>query len=154
MATAAKARAVLMIAVVLIGSGVRADRNLSGVKTLQCDFTLEASVAWAKDGVPTSEAKPATVSIRFDGINTTDGFARTLINDVPTEIIARLAGDHLHFIHMFMEEEGKLYVTSVFNKESRPGRLKAVHTRHQLRESLLPTYNMVPEQYYGDCEPG
>lgn len=143
----------LAVAVVLVASTALADRNLSGVKTLQCDFTLLTTVGW-KDGVPLQESKPVTFSLRFQGINTTDGFATTVINDVPTEIIARLAGDYLHFIHMFMEEEGKLYVTTVFNKDSRPGRLKAVHTRHQLRDSLLPTYASAPEQYYGDCEAG
>ncbi len=144
-------RVVLLGVFVLIGSNAYGQKNLSGVKSLQCDFTTVASVVW-KDGAPHVESQPAAISLRFEGINTTDGFGTTVINDVPTEIIARLAGGYLHFIHMFLEDEGKLYVTTVFDKGSRPGRLKAVHTRHQLRDSLLPTYAAVPEQYYGDCE--
>jgi hypothetical protein len=40
----------------------------------------------------------------------------------------------------------------VFDKETRAGRLQAVHTRHEYTAVSLPGFTSRPEQYYGDCE--
>ena len=48
--------------------------------------------------------------------------------------------------------DGPLYITTVFNKESRAGKLKAVHTRHEYADVALPGFTSSPEQYYGECE--
>jgi hypothetical protein len=51
-----------------------------------------------------------------------------------------------------MDAYGALYVTTVFNTESRPGKLQAVHTRHEYTPVSVPGFTSRPEQYYGDCD--
>jgi hypothetical protein len=49
---------------------------------------------------------------------------------------------------------GPIYATTVFDAESRDGKLKAVHSRHELTEAVVPGFTSSPEQYYGECEIG
>jgi len=53
---------------------------------------------------------------------------------------------------MQMDPYGALYVTSVFNQEARPGRLRAVHSRHEYLPVVVRGLTSRPEQYVGDCE--
>jgi len=51
---------------------------------------------------------------------------------------------------MFLD--GPLYTTRIFPKETRAGKLQAVHTRHEYTEISLPGFTSRPEQYYGECD--
>jgi hypothetical protein len=123
--------------------------RLAGVRALDCTFTVNAVATW-KSGVPQAELKTATLSLRFDSVNPDDGTARVVGAFGPSDIIVRLSGDTLHLIQSF--REGPLYATTVFPKETRAGRLQAVHTRHEFTDVSLPGYTSSPEQYYGDCQ--
>ena len=48
--------------------------------------------------------------------------------------------------------DGPVYTTTVFQKETTGGKLKAVHSRHELFDFALPGFTSSPEQYYGECE--
>ena len=67
-----------------------------------------------------------------------------------SEIIAKLSGNILHLIESF--RDGPVYMTTVFSAETRPGKLKAVHTRHEYSDVSVPGFTSSPEQYYGECE--
>lgn len=126
-----------------------ARERLQGVRTLDCTFTLNAVATW-KSGVPQAEVKATQLALRFDSVNPDDGTARVVGMFGPSDIIVRLSGDTLHLIQSF--REGPLYATTVFPRETRAGRLQAVHTRHEFTEVSLPGYTSSPEQYYGDCQ--
>jgi hypothetical protein len=53
---------------------------------------------------------------------------------------------------MQMDPYGAVYVTTIFNSETKNGRLLAVHTRHEYTPVQLPGLTSRPEQYYGDCQ--
>jgi hypothetical protein len=119
------------------------------VKRLACTFPLFANGTWSK-GEPRADVKTATLAMRFDDINTDEGTATVSDKFGRFEITARLSTDTLHFVQSFTA--GPLYVTTVFNSESRGGKLKAVHARHEFTEAVLPGFTSSPEQYYGECE--
>jgi hypothetical protein len=123
--------------------------RLSKVKSLKCAFSLYVTGNW-KDGEAHAELKPAKLALQFDDIDTDEGTARAIGMFGPTHMIARLAVWSLHF--MEIGSSGTLNITTVFDKESRAGRLKAVHTRHEYTDVSLPGFTSRPEQYYGDCE--
>jgi hypothetical protein len=126
-----------------------ARERLERVRTVDCTFTLNTVATW-KSGVPQAEVKAAKLSLRFESVNPDDGTARVVGPFGPSDIIVRLSGDTLHLIQSF--REGPLYATTIFPKETRAGRLQAVHTRHEFTEVSLPGYTSSPEQYYGDCQ--
>ena len=123
--------------------------RLAGVHALDCTFALNAVGTW-KSGIPQAEVKASHLSMRFESVNPDDGTARVVGMFGPSDIIVRLSGDTLHLVQSF--REGPLYATTVFPKETRAGRLQAVHTRHELTDVSLPGYTSSPEQYYGDCQ--
>ena len=123
--------------------------RLAGVKAIDCLFTLQIVATW-RDGVPQTEMKPSKLSIRFDSVNPDDGTARVIGAFGPSDIIVRLSEETLHLIQSF--REGPLYATTIFPKETRGGRLQAVHTRHEFTQVSVPGYTSSPEQYYGDCQ--
>lgn len=125
------------------------DYRLGKVKSLKCAFALSVTGNW-KDGDPHAELKPVKLALQFDDIDTDEGTARALGMFGPTHMIARLAVWSLHF--MEIGSSGTLNITTIFDKENRPGRLKAVHTRHEYTDVSLPGFTSRPEQYYGDCE--
>jgi hypothetical protein len=126
-----------------------ARERLERVRTVDCTFTLNTVATW-ESGVPQAEVKAAKLSLRFESVNPDDGTARVVGPFGPSDIIVRLSGDTLHLIQSF--REGPLYATTIFPKETRAGRLQAVHTRHEFTEVSLPGYTSSPEQYYGDCQ--
>lgn len=126
-----------------------ARERLASVSKVDCTFTLSAVGTW-KSGVPEANMKTTPLAMRFDEVNPDDGTARVIGMFGPSDIIVRLSGDTLHLIQSF--RDGPLYATTVFPKETRPGRLQAVHTRHEFTEVSLPGYTSSPEQYYGDCQ--
>jgi hypothetical protein len=124
---------------------------LAAVKKLSCVFPALATGRWS-NGEPQAEARTAALKIAFDAIDTDDGTGRSLGTYGPQEIIVRFSGGTLHLIQSL--RDGPLYITSVFSKETRGGKLQAVHTRHEYADVVLPGYTSSPEQYYGECELG
>jgi len=53
-----------------------------------------------------------------------------------------------------MQGAGPLYVTTVIAKETKDGRLMAVHTRHEYTQISMPGFTSRPEMYVGDCATG
>lgn len=141
----------LVFALTLAGTpqAQSAHGQLAAAKSIDCRFTTQAVATW-KNGLPQIEVKPSTLTLRFESINTDDGTARVVGMFGPSDIIVRLSEDTLHLIQSF--REGPLYATTVFPKETQPGRFQAVHTRHEWTAVALPGYTSSPEQYYGDCQ--
>lgn len=146
-------RAFLALLLMLAGADapaaqIRANERLAKAKSLNCTFPLMTTGTW-KSGEPLAETKPATLAMGFDAINVDEGTARVIGPFGPSDIVVRLAYGTLHFMQSF--SEGPLYTTTIFPKETKPGRLQAVHTRHEYTEVSLPGFTSRPEQYLGDC---
>jgi hypothetical protein len=116
---------------------------------LKCTFAVIATGDW-KDGTAEAAVKPATLTVAFNAIDTQDGTAEAVGDSGKSHITVRLLGNYLHF--MQMDPYGALYVTTIFSKESRPGRLQAAHSRHEYLPVAVRGLTSRPEQYYGDCE--
>ena len=133
---------------VLLGSrapDAQTPNVLAKVKTLKCVFPVYAIGTW-KDGEPHAEVRPSNLSLWFDEIDTDEGTARVIGS---IDITARLSLWSLTF--MEMSSWGALYITTVFDKQSRPGKFTAVHTRHEYTPASQPELTSSPEQYYGEC---
>jgi len=126
-----------------------AKNRLNGVKGLACTFTLVASGTW-NDGEPKAEVKPAKLSIAYEAINVEDGTARAIEGSGTLDMIAKQSLWNLHLL--WIGSEGAVYLTTVFDRETKGGKLRAVHTRHEYTDISLPGYTSRPEQYYGECE--
>jgi len=148
---------VIVVFVLLVGahaaSGQRAAQNAPGrAKSLSCVFPVVATASW-KNGEPVAEIKTAKLSLEYDTIEPQEGSARYAGGDTNlavSDIIAQLSGGSLHL--MQTSRSGAVYITTVHPSESRGGKLKAVHARHEYTEVSLPGYTSRPEQYYGECE--
>jgi hypothetical protein len=122
--------------------------RLANATGLACAFTVMATGTW-KEGIPEAAVKPAKLSVAFDAVDTQDGSAETVGDSGKSHITVRLLGSYLHF--MQMDPYGALYVTTVFDRETRDGKLQAVHTRHEYTPVSLPGLTSRPEQYVGEC---
>lgn len=121
-------------------------------RSVSCVFTVVTTGTW-KNGEPAPDLKPAKLSLAFDMIEPQEGSARYTSGDAnlaASDVIAQLSGGSLHL--MQTSRSGALYITTVFPSESRMGKLKAAHARHEYTEVSLPGYTSRPEQYYGECE--
>jgi hypothetical protein len=125
--------------------------KLAAAKAVTCTFTVYATGTW-RNGEAEGTLKSGKLSVQFSEINTDEGSARLVSGFGIYDIIVRLAPGALHFIQAY--RDGPLYTTTIFDQESRVGRLKAVHTRHEYSELSLPGFTSRPEQYYGDCAVG
>jgi len=134
-----------------LGAQTSARDKLAAAKTVKCNFSVFATGSW-KDGEAQGELKTAKLVVQFTEINTDEGTARMVSGFGNYDIIVRLSEGALHFIQAF--RAGPLYTTTIFDKESRDGKLKAVHTRHEYADVSLPGFTSRPEQYYGECEVG
>jgi hypothetical protein len=123
--------------------------RLVNAKAVTCTFPIVASGTW-KDGVAEATQKPAKLKIAFTSIDTQDGTADAVGDSGKSHITVRAVGNYLNL--MQMDPYGALYVTTVFNIETKNGRLLAVHTRHEYTPVQLPGLTSRPEQYYGDCD--
>lgn len=121
---------------------------LQNAGALECAFTVYASGTW-NGAAASAQVQPSTLSAAFKDIDVQDGFATAVGTFGPSTIIVRFSSGSLHL--MQIATSGALYVTTVFDKELRNGRLKAVHTRHEYTDVSLPGFTSRPEQYYGDC---
>jgi hypothetical protein len=122
---------------------------LANATGLNCTFTVISTGDW-KNGAAEAAVKPSTLSVSFRAIDTQDGTAEAVGDSGKSHITVRLLGNYLHF--MQMDPYGALYVTTVFSKETKAGRLQAAHSRHEYTPVSVPGLTSRPEQYYGDCE--
>jgi hypothetical protein len=139
-----------LILVITVSSNAQSPREqLATASIVDCTFTVNAVATWS-NGAPQPQIKASHLDLRFESVNPDEGTARVIGTFGPSDIIVRLSGDTLHLLQAF--REGPLYATTVFPKETRAGRLQAVHTRHEFTEVSLPGFTSSPEQYYGDCK--
>jgi hypothetical protein len=123
--------------------------RLVNATSLRCTFTVVTTGTW-KDGVPEAAVKPARLSLGFDAVDTQDGTAEVVGDAGKSHITVRVSGAYLHF--MQVDPYGALYVTTIFSRETREGRLQAAHTRHEYTPVSLPGLTSRPEQYIGECD--
>jgi hypothetical protein len=142
--------AVVLLLVWPVGANGVAQGRTATAKSLRCTFPLNVTGSWKKDGLPDATMKPSTLVLLFESIDTDEGTAKLRNGSVGSDIVARLSGGYLHFMQSF--RSGPLYTTTVFDKETTGGKLKAVHSRHEYFSVPLPGATSSPEQYYGECE--
>jgi hypothetical protein len=118
-------------------------RRLETAKSLSCVFPVYATGTWSNDE-PRAEVKASKLSLRVEAIDTQDGTAQIVGILGPSYAVARMTEGTLHL--MTIDNGGPLYVTTVFDKETPGGKLKA--------DVTLPGFTSRPEQYYGECEVG
>jgi hypothetical protein len=122
---------------------------LANAKTIKCTFSLMAVGNWGREK-PEAKVQPANLVLQFDSVNTDEGTAQLQSGLGQYDIVVRYAGGYLHFIQSFLD--GQLYVTTVLDKKTAGGKLKAMHSRHEHTDIALPGFTSSPEQYYGECE--
>ena len=123
---------------------------LTTAKSIKCVFPLISTGTWEKDGTPKADITPASMVLQYDEIDIQEGTAQVLGLSGRLYIITRLSGTNLHLLAI--DSAGPLYITTVFDKPSRPGKFKAAHSRHEFTDISLPGFTSRPEQYYGECE--
>lgn len=123
---------------------------LAKATNIRCTFSLVTVGTWGRDQVE-AKTKPANIPpLEFEAINTDEGTAQLKANVGKYDIIVRYAEGYLHFIQSFYN--GPLYVTTVLDKKTASGKLKAMQSRHELIDFTLPGITSSPEQYLGECE--
>jgi hypothetical protein len=123
--------------------------RLTKATTLKCTFSAMAASDW-KAGEALATIKPAKLSVAFNAVDTQEGTAEAVGDSGKSHITVRVLGSYLHF--MQLDPYGALYVTTVFDKETRGGKLQAAHSRHEYIAISVPGLTSRPEQYYGECE--
>ena len=116
---------------------------------IHCTFTQLATGNW-NNGEPETATKPAKLAISFTSIDTQEGTADAVGDAGKSHITVRAVGNYLNL--MQMDPYGAIYLTTVFNAESKNGRLRAAHTRHEYLPVQARGLTSRPEQYYGDCD--
>lgn len=150
------ATALVIVVAAAAGIHAQARTTLQNAKDVSCEFALMSGADWGRDGAPTAAVKPATLKLGYTNVNTDDGSAdvvgTTSASSATAElpIITRYHNGYLHF--MQVGSAGFLFTTTIFDQPARPGKLKAVHSRHEWQAFALPGYTSRPEQYYGECE--
>jgi hypothetical protein len=123
--------------------------RLATVKSVKCTFPLMAVGTWNATQ-PEAKVKPSTLVLEFEGINADEGTAQLKSSYGQYDITVRYAEGYLHFIQSFLN--GPLYTTTILEKKTASGKLKAMHSRHEFTDFALTGYTSSPEQYYGECE--
>lgn len=148
--------ALLLSLSVASGSGIQREgpgTRLASANRLNCRFPLVTSATWAAgSGQPEAQATAqSNLRLQFDQMNVDDGTGKILeASGERATIIVQLHDDTLHLVQTL--RAGTLYVTTVFPSVNSSGRLKAVHSRHQHRDVVLPGFPSNSEQYFGDCD--
>jgi hypothetical protein len=122
--------------------------RLANARSLTCEFSVMATGTW-RDGVAETASKPASLRVAFTSVDTEAGTADARGGSGKSHITVRVIGNYLNL--MQIDPYGALYVTTVFNTETKNGRLVAVHSRHEYTPVQLPGLTSRPEQYYGSC---
>jgi hypothetical protein len=133
------------------GQATALQRRLAGTTTLNCTFSVMATGTW-KAGVPGAEVTSAQIDVTFANVNVDEGTADADSRFGTSYIVVRYLNDYLHL--MQVQSAGPLYTTTVLARETRDGRLMAVHTRHEYTDVRLPGFTSRPEMYLGDCAVG
>ena len=126
-----------------------AQSRLADVTALTCTFPLIVTGTWTS-GAPEAELDISTLTFQFVEIDVDGATANAVGTFGPSHIITRQSGLYLHFMQLF--NVGPLYTTTVIDRETRDGKLMAVHTRHEYTDVRLAGFTSRPEQYYGECE--
>lgn len=122
---------------------------LAAATAIKCTFSLMAASTFQVDP-PKAEVKPASRVLEFEAINTDEGTAQLKSGFGQFDIVVRYSKGYLHFVQSFLD--GPLHTTTVIEKKTASGKLKAMHSRHEYTDIALPTFTSSPEQYYGECE--
>jgi hypothetical protein len=126
-------------------------QQLAGATRLECRFSAVSKGDW--DGTtPVASVEPAEFETSFSNVNIEEGTAEADGRFGSSYIVVRYTNDYLHLVQMI--DIGPLYVTTVLARESRPGRLMAVQTRHKYAPSSYPEFVEHPEMFIGDCGVG
>ena len=140
----------MVIATVLMEQTLKtASERLAKATALKCTFSAMAVSDW-KNGEAAIAIKPAKLTIAFNQVDVEAGSAEAVGDSGKSHITVRVLGAYLHF--MQLDPYGALYVTTVFDKETRAGKLQAAHSRHEYLPTPVPTLTSRPEQYIGECE--
>jgi hypothetical protein len=123
--------------------------KLAAAKSIKCTFPLVAVGTWTAKQAE-ANVKPANLSLQFTSINADEGTAQLEASVGQYDIIVRYAEGYLHFIQAFLN--GPMYTTTILEKQTSSGKLKAMHSRHEFTDFALPGFTSSPEQYYGECE--
>ena len=126
-----------------------AQGRLADATALDCSFPLISTGTW-NNGEPAAELGVSALDFQFVEIDADGATANAIGPFGPSHIITRLSGDYLHFMQLF--NVGPLYTTTVIDRETRDGKLMAVHTRHEYTDVRLTGFTSRPEQYYGECQ--
>jgi hypothetical protein len=126
-------------------------QRLAEARSLTCTFSSIATGIWKGDGTAV-ETGTTTRRVAFSDINVEDGTAESDGDFGGSLIAVRHAGDYLHL--MQSHSSGPLHITTVLARETKEGRLMAVHTRHEYTDVRLPTFTSRPEMYVGECTVG
>jgi len=116
---------------------------------IKCTFSVMAVGTWGREQ-PEAKTKPASLTLEFEAINADEGTAELKASVGKYDIIVRYAQGYLHFIQSFYN--GPLYVTTLLDKKTASGKLKAMHSRHEFTDFALPGITSSPEQYIGECD--
>lgn len=123
---------------------------LAKATSIRCTFSLMTVGTWGREQ-PEAKTKPASIPpLEFEAINTDEGTAQLKASVGKYDIIVRYAQGYLHFIQSFYN--GPLWITTVMDKKTANGKLKAMQSRHELIDFALPGITSSPEQYLGECE--
>jgi hypothetical protein len=123
-------------------------RRLAAATRVECHFTALATGTW-DGGTPSAKVTETDLDTAFFDINVDEGTAEAESPFGASLIIVRYAEGYLHL--MQMAYAGPLHVTTILARETKNGRLMAVHTRHEYTPTSLPGYTSRPEMYIGDC---
>jgi hypothetical protein len=122
---------------------------LAKARSIKCVFPLMVVGTW-NAAQPEAKIQPSKLELEFVGINTDEGTAELKSGYGKYDIIVRYAEPYLHFVQSFLN--GPLHTTTVLEKKTASGKLKAMHSRHEFTDFALPGFTSSPEQYYGECE--
>jgi hypothetical protein len=145
----------LAIAVVLLATAVSSHAQdvkgkLGTAAVIKCTFSVVTSSSWSPTAAE-AKTKPSNLTLQFEGIKADEGTAELKSTfGGKYDIIVRYSEGYLHFIQSFLD--GPLYTTTVLEKKTASGKLKAVHSRHEYTDVALPGFTSSPEQYIGECE--
>jgi hypothetical protein len=126
-------------------------QRLARATALECSFSVLAKGTW-KGGVPSADVTTAKLTVTFKNINIDEGTAdvgSALSASASSLVVVRYANDYLHLLQS--QGDGPLYTTTVIARETKEGRLMAVHDRHEYTDISLPGFTSRPEMYLGDC---
>jgi hypothetical protein len=140
---------VALVLVSTVGHAQNVRGRLAKATSVKCTFSLISVGGWTGDQ-PKADVKPGKLVLQFDEVNADEGTARLESGFGKYDIIVRYSEGYLHFIQAFLN--GPLYATTILEKPTSGGKLKAMHSRHEFTDFALPGFTSSPEQYYGECE--